>query len=154
MFSIRKILCPVDFSEGSKAALSYGTRLAAHFDAAVDLLHIAEPSPYDMSSDVIRGESSERGVAGSARTALRARVDALIDLAASAERQRITVLIESGFAAQCILSRLEREDYDLAVLGTAGRKGVAHLVMGSVAERVVRSACCPVLTIRAGSREK
>ncbi len=150
MSEIRTILCPVDFSDASKAALGYAAMLAARFDARIDVLHIAEPGPYDMAGDVIRAESTTGGVAGQARSALNKRVDALVQEAAGDAKARVKTIVESGYPAQCILARLEREDYDLAVMGTAGRKGVAHLLMGSVAETVVRSSPCPVLTLRAG----
>lgn len=146
---IRKILCPVDFSEGSKAALAHAAMMAARFDAAIDLFHVREAAPYDMAGDVIRAESAPEGLAGQARTELTERLLVMIEEVAGAERARITPVVASGYPAQSILGRLEDGGYDLAVLGTAGRKGVAHLLMGSVAERVVRSAPCPVLTIRA-----
>lgn len=149
MRPIRKILCPVDFSEGSSGVLAYATTVATQFDATIDLFHVREAAPYDMAGDVIRAESSPDGVAGRAKSELTERLLAMIEAVAPDERKRITPIVASGYPAQSILGRLENGDYDLAVLGTAGRTGVAHLLMGSVAERVVRAAPCPVLTVRA-----
>jgi nucleotide-binding universal stress UspA family protein len=79
---------------------------------------------------------------------LRQRVDALVEEVAPQLRDRIQVGVEAGYVAHTILERLETQPYDLVVMGTHGRRGLKHLVLGSVAERLVRSAPCPVLTTR------
>jgi nucleotide-binding universal stress UspA family protein len=147
MFNISKILVPVDFSECSRAALSHALSLAEQHGATIEALHVAEvPS--------LRGElrvATESGTTSFREYALGA---AQIELAgflsglSSAERARISSRVEVGRPRERILDRAEHERYDLIVMGTHGRTGRAHLLAGSVAESVVRSAPCPVLTVR------
>ncbi len=136
MAHIRKILVPVDGSPPSIAALSHALDLADDLGASVDVLRVLAPSGFEVGST----SGTESGEAE----------DHAIDEAVSAARNRlgdrvtqrtlpgdpIHVILEAGSAA------------DLVVMGTHGRVGRLHAIIGSVAEAVVRNSTCPVLTVR------
>lgn len=143
---IRRILVPTDFSATSDAAFDYALLLAERLGASVLLLHVLD-DPFLTDGLVPDAYLSE---APAVRTAmLRNAQDRLAHRAATVppaipvERE---VLFGNGAAT--IAEYAEARDVDVIVMGTHGRAGVAHLLMGSVAERLVRTAPCPVLTVR------
>src|SRR6266511_5710538 len=140
---IRQILAPTDFSEFSKQAVQCAYELAQKFGAKLLLLHVVELPPYPIDGFV------------PARTGLLEDLQrqASLDLAqVLLEAQGATVEIRRqvvvGIPYRTIVEVAAAEKVDLIVMATHGRTGLSHLVMGSVAERVVRTAPCPVLTIR------
>jgi universal stress protein A len=135
----KHLLCPVDFSPCSRAALTMATALAKSSDASLTIAHVWEISPY-----VAPGVMS----AGDAIETLLGDAEALLaEWAASAGTTQTTLL--RGVAWAEIVQLLERNRaYDIAVLGTHGRTGLTHMLVGSVAERVVRHAPCAVLVVR------
>jgi nucleotide-binding universal stress UspA family protein len=139
-----RILVPTDFSEPSDAALEYGRIVAAKFSAALHLLHVVE-TPAIVSPEAYIGESPD------IQTALiedaQQRLAALVT---PSDRARFTTTTEvlCGAGARAIVEYARQQNVDLIVMGTHGRSGVAHLLMGSVAEKVLRAAPCPVLTVR------
>jgi nucleotide-binding universal stress UspA family protein len=146
MFSIRRILVPVDFSPCSRAALDYAVDLATVFSAEVEVLHVWEPPLY-LSPEMLVNVAGRPPISLSefAQTAAGRQMDELL---ASVEKRGVRVhgRLAYGVTTETILHSAA-EDCDLVVMGTHGRTGFAHLVLGSVAERVVRHAACPVLTI-------
>jgi nucleotide-binding universal stress UspA family protein len=134
MFS--RILVPTDFSAPSEAALAYGRELANQFDAALHLMHVAE-NPF------LRAAAMDR------RALEEAAVRRLQERLTEAERRRGSVAIveQSDEPANEILRYAESASIELIVMGTHGRAGLARVVVGSVAEAVVRAAPCPVLTV-------
>ncbi len=143
MLSLSRILCPTDFSEVSTKAEVYATALAGHFDATLHLLHIDPPMP-------IMAPYGEIPV--DVRLFEEQREQAQLDLAAARDRARATgvvteTAIRGGHAAREILAAAEEQEADLLVIGTHGRGGVEHLLLGSVAEKVVRRAPCPVMVV-------
>jgi nucleotide-binding universal stress UspA family protein len=141
------ILVPVDFSDHSDTAISYATMLAQHFGGSIELLHVVE-DPF------VSGAWSAEAFTPNIPELLdqviadaRVRLDALQSAAAS-EGVALTTNVEKGRPAQAIVERARSGAFGLIVMGTHGRTGVSHLVLGSVAERVVRTAPCPVLTVR------
>ena len=132
-----RILVPTDFSAPSEAALAYGRELANQFDAALHLMHVAE-NPF------------LRAVAMDRRALEEAAVRRLQERLTEAERRRGSVAIveQSDEPANEILRYAESANIELIVMGTHGRTGLARVVMGSVAEAVVRRAPCPVLTVK------
>ena len=132
-----RILIPTDFSCPSDAALAYGRELAGQFDAALHLMHVAE-NPF------------LRAVAMDRRALEEAPVRWLQERLTEAERQRGSVAIveQSDEPAHEILRYAASANIDLIVMGTHGRTGLARVVVGSVAEAVLRAAPCPVLTVR------
>ena len=148
--ALKNILVATDFSEPSAVALAYGRDLARSYGARLHVLHVIE--------DVMIRYSSEIGFAlpelqADLEKAARRDLDALI---AEDDRRTMEVVstIETSVNIPGAIVAYAREcDIDLIVTGTHGRGAVSHLLMGSVAERVVRSAPCPVLTVRAHERD-
>jgi nucleotide-binding universal stress UspA family protein len=145
MSAFKSILVPTDFSEGSKAALTYARSLADAAGASLCILHAFDPWPIQYAeSGYFPADFLEQ-----LEQEARSRLDEALN---ADERRRYnaeTVLIK-GPAPKAILSYLnEHRDVDLVVMATHGRGGVARLMMGSVADKVVRAAPCPVVTIRA-----
>ena len=144
---VRRILAPTDFSAASDAALDYARTLAERFGAHVHLLHVLE-EPFvggGVASDALVTE------APAVRAALlRAAQERLAHRVTQRDREQLhmTAEVVFGTAAQAILDNVRRNGDDLIVMGTHGRTGMAHVVLGSVAEHVVRAAPCPVLTVR------
>jgi universal stress protein A len=143
----KRILVPTDFSDPSDAALDYARVLAGQFNATIQLLHVVEP-PFDaaaFSNEALIGNTAGiyEALMTEARSQLacRARPD---DIA----RHGITTEIVTGQSAATIVQYATDHRMDLIVMGTHGRTGIAHLLMGSVAEHVVRRAVCPVMTVR------
>lgn len=146
MWNVRSILCPTDFSAPSEAALEHALELARRFGAGVRLIHAIELPPYLSQSPFV--ELATGGV--TLQEHMRARSDrALADRLAGVgvpEGVRLTHEVLEGDPRRAILAA--SEDADLIVMGTHGRTGIAQLLMGSVAEHVVRMSEVPVLTVR------
>ncbi len=149
--AITRILVPIDFSAHADRALRYATTLADRFNATVEVLHVVE-DPF------VSGAWAPEAVAPNIPELLADLVAAargkLDDLKAAAiakgVRLKTTVLttVVSGRPADTIADFARTERFDLIVMGTHGRTGLSHALLGSVAERVVRTAPCPVLTVR------
>jgi universal stress protein A len=146
MIDIKNILVATDFSEPSDAALSYGRALARHFDAGFHLLHVVENVAAQAYGDgyIAAPPSMQAELEDSARKLLEA---LLIDNDDQPLRST-PVIMRSGTPAAAIVDYAREHGIDIIVMGTHGRQALAHLLMGSVAERVVRTAPCPVLTVR------
>ena len=145
MVAFKHILIPVDFTAHSTAALRVGSELAVRFQGSVTLLHVHELLPYGLPSEY------EMYAPG-----LRERVIAQIEKGLAAAQLRAetagvsaveTKMIE-GYPAADIAKFAAQGGFDLIVMGTHGRRGFQRAMLGSVAERVVRTAPCPVLTVR------
>jgi nucleotide-binding universal stress UspA family protein len=142
----KRILVPMDFSPPSDAALEYARGIAARFGATLELLHVAE-DPYrafysaEVFVPAVEGFRDEILNDTAKRLSDCLRPSDIADYHATAE----SII---GTPAACIVEYAEGHDVDLIVMGTHGRGGMSHLLMGSVAERVVRTASCPVLTVR------
>ena len=141
---IARILVPLDFSVNSDRALEYAAGLARRFDAALHLVHVCE-LPVALSASL----DSFGGVYGN--WSERLGEDAARELAGLKKRitgRKVTTEVLFGNAASAIVEAAESNNADLIVMGTHGHGPVLHVVMGNVAERVVRHAPCPVLTVR------
>ena len=142
----KQILCPVDFSDFSDYAMRYAALLAQKFEARLTLLHVVAPILVPLPGDALVPPMRQADLA---------------DIA-DACRERLTRtagdLAEKGIAVACrvtngapyleILRMAEEMHADMIVMGTHGRSGLVHLMIGSVAERVVRKAPCAVLTVK------
>ncbi|HSJ39708.1 MAG TPA: universal stress protein [Xanthobacteraceae bacterium] len=150
MVALKNILVATDFSEPSGVALAYGRDLARAYKARLHVLHVVE--------NIMIRYSSEVGFAvpdfqGDLEEAARRDLNALIT---DDDRRTLDVVavVETGVnLADAVVEYAKANDIDLIVAGTHGRGAVQHFLMGSVAERVVRTAPCPVLTVRAHERE-
>ncbi len=142
----RKILVPVDFSEGAAAALDLAVQLGQAFQAAVDVLHVLElPSS---GAPLLPGPGAGGGpqLPEEAIRVLAARLEKRV-APARAAHPALQARVVAGYPRDAILAAVEEGGYDLAVVGTNGRTGLAHFFLGSVAEQVVCRATCPVLTL-------
>jgi nucleotide-binding universal stress UspA family protein len=138
MAPIRCVVVPTDFSETSGAALRYAVDMAQSFGARLYLLHVPGTTGenFEANFPIGRFESAAKEGAGTF----------LSPEEMSSLRPEYAVRI--GAPAEEIVRYADARDADLIIMGTHGRTGVAHLVMGSVAEHVVRTAPCPVLLVR------
>lgn len=143
--AFKTLLVPTDFSSGSRLAVDYAVSLARRLGASVHLVHVVEdPTVAGLFTEayvdlaLIRKER---------RCDARHRMNALLtDL----HEPRVTDEIASGPVAQTIAGIAADCAADFIVMGTHGRSGLAHVLVGSVAEQVIRIAGCPVLTVREG----
>jgi len=148
MIRIRHILVPTDFSPTSDAALEYARDVADRFGATLQLLHVLQ-DPFVNGPLVSAQSLSETpGVRTTIMEDAKARLTARLT-AHDRERFGAQGEVVFGRGADTIVEYAADSRADLIVMGTHGRTGVAHLLLGSVAERVVRTAHCPVLTVRA-----
>jgi len=145
--TITRILVPSDFSRDADAALAYAIELAKPFHAAVRLLHVVETP---LAAGMWATECYTAEIAGLQINLVRdAKERVRQATTAFATPVRVCGEVRVGPPDMTIVDTATEEGADLIVMGTAGRTGLAHLLMGSVAEKVVRFARCPVLTIRA-----
>ena len=145
MKPITRILVPTDFSESADHALAYAVTLADQIGATVHLIHVFDdPDRASLYSEVYVPMPPEM------RTALLADIRRqLATRTTDAGLGKVTTEVLTGApAAQAIVEAAKQNRCDLVVMGTHGRHGMAHLLLGSVAERVVRTALCPVLVVR------
>jgi nucleotide-binding universal stress UspA family protein len=143
MKQIKRIVVGVDFSEGGDAALESAFALARSFDAVVDLVHAAEPGVFAAPTSL----GSMALVDGAAL--FRQIDDGLTSRAQRATSDGIVCQTNclTGFPAREIVRHAQKTGADLIVVGTHGRTGIEHVVLGSVAERIVQRSTCPVLVV-------
>ena len=152
MPSIRRVLVPIDFSPSSRAALEYATFLAGTLGASLEALHVWEPPGY-VGPDTLALLPVGAGQPGweQTRTEVRREVDHFL-AKASPKPQGHSVRVEAGEPSDAILNVAKDSGADLIVMGTHGRTGLSRLLIGSVAEAVLRRSTCPVLTVRVPSK--
>jgi nucleotide-binding universal stress UspA family protein len=143
---IRKICVPTDFSEHADHALAYGLNIASRYGCEVHVLHVAEDAE-DMADAKALAESSSPMFVTDFLDKLEAEAEAA-ELEAKLGEVGIVRAFRAGSPDDEICRYVEREQIDLVVIGTHGRTGLERLVMGSVAESLVRKCPCPVLSVR------
>jgi universal stress protein A len=150
MPQLKRILVPVDFSPASRAALEYALFLAQHMNARVDVLH-AWQTPSGIPSDVLAVTpfGMAEGIGPQAHAAAERQLAEFLQPFRESAGTPIEDEIAFGPAAPVVRRKAEEGEYDLIVIGTRGRSGLARALLGSVAEAIVRGASCPVLTVRA-----
>lgn len=151
MPAINRILVPVDFSPSARAALEYAAFLAARFGAALDVLHVSEPPGYVGPDTLALLPVSGQAGRSQARGDVSREVEGIL-ARAGARPAHVSVRVESGEPSDAILHASRDGGADLIVMGTHGRTGLSRLLIGSVAEAVLRRSTCPVLTIRVPSK--
>ena len=152
MITLKQILVATDFGEASDAALLYGKNFARVHRATLHVLHVID----DLVARAIApaGRAPDLG-------ALQEELDAdahdrVAELLSDEDRSILdarAVVVTGRKPADAIVSYAREHDIELIIIGTHGRTGLAHLVMGSVAEKIVASAPCPVLTVKHPERE-
>jgi nucleotide-binding universal stress UspA family protein len=140
MIALKRILVPHDFSETSQAAVRYAIELARKFDARLHVVHVSEKARNDLEMEF------PLGLEGAIEDAVRERLLKILTPEECRElKPDFAVLVGTPHAE--IVRFAKEQGFDLIVMGTHGRGFVAHAVVGSVAEKVVRHAPCPVLTV-------
>ncbi|MFQ5863318.1 MAG: universal stress protein [Candidatus Brocadiales bacterium] len=145
MVSIKKILCPVDYSVCSSEAMKYAAHIAGGEGAQMYLMHVIDirsfghESPLDFEVPKPTQEVIER-----------IRKELAEDLVHERDGKKVEVeaIVVVGKPVEEILKVAKEKEVDMIVMGTHGRTGIPHVIIGSVAENVVRKAPCPVLTVR------
>jgi nucleotide-binding universal stress UspA family protein len=150
MIRIKKILHPTDFSVNSNHALKYACAFAAHFDAELHLLHVV-PDLTLITLPPADGYLPE----GYYQHARKRADEELAKLPAQGMADGVTVVRQSleGSAFLEITRYAKENSIDLIILGTHGYSGLTHVLMGSIAEKIVRKAPCPVLTVHPEEHE-
>jgi universal stress protein A len=144
MSPFRKILVATDFSPHAAHALRLAVQLAKTCDAALQLVHVYDMIPYALPDGM---PVYDDGQLGRLREELGKQLSKAQSAAREAGIQKVDTTLLQGQASAQIVQAAQEADCDLIVTGTHGRSGFAHLLLGSVAERVVRHAPCPVLTV-------
>lgn len=146
MGAFDSLLLPTDFSDGSRQAAKYASELAGSFGAKIHAIHVLEP----LVLPPVLGEALPSSFHAQRESAAQQQFH---DWLASVLGKDMTasLTIKHGNPAEEIMQYALEHEIDLIVMGTHGRTGLTHALAGSVAERVVRDADCPVLTVR-GSR--
>src|SRR5437660_12258183 len=151
MITLRRILIPIDFSPHSEQALKYGVALAEKFGAELFLIHaFQDVSIYQ--TEVVSGAPPIMPPVEQLTASARGEMQRLVQ-EKSLQRFGAHTDIVEGAAVEEIVDYAKEKDIDLIVMGTHGRGWLAHVLMGSVAEKVVRKAPCPVLTVRLAEHE-
>lgn len=140
---MHQILVPTDFSEYSKQAIAYAREWAQRFGAKLVLLHVVELPPYPLE-----GPLPSRLGADFLDDLERQAADELAQILPQEAEVEVVRRVVVGVPYRKIVEAAAAEKVDLIIMATHGRTGLSHLIMGSVAERVVRTAPCPVLTMR------
>jgi nucleotide-binding universal stress UspA family protein len=144
---IKNILCPVDRSPSSLQAFSYAIALARWQGARLNLLEVIEAAPFTGNSL----DPEDDSVPNDTRAALERDLRRVLT-ARRASDVKVKIGMRKGHVVKEILAAAKASRADLVVIGSHGRGGVQRLVLGSVAEKVLRLATCPVLTVRSGVR--
>ncbi len=141
--TIKKVLVPIDFSDYSKSALKYAINFSKFFNAEIILIYVVEPViyPLDFSMGQIAMPSFSTEWDERAK-------EELDKLAKKEINSSVKTIIKTGKPFLEIIETAKEEDIDLIIIATHGHTGVEHIIFGSTAEKVVRKAPCPVLTLR------
>jgi len=147
MIKLKKILVATDFSEPSDTALAYGRELANRFGATLHVLHVVQNiyvNTFGAETYLALAPGLQEEIEDDARR----RLDQLVIDSDRSGPPTVPIVVTAMSLAPAIIDYARNHDIDAIVMGTHGRGAFAHMVMGSVAERVVRFAPCPVLTVR------
>lgn len=137
--NIKRILCPIDFSEFNQPANEYASMLARSTGARIIYLHAYIADPHATPPEFFEAEKTE--------AQLRKKLEEFVTPVGGGVAS--SYIVDYGLAAERIVNYANNYDVDLIVIGTHGRTGLSRIFMGSVAEAVVRNADCPVLAIKA-----
>ncbi|MFB6250446.1 MAG: universal stress protein [Halobellus sp.] len=141
-----RILVPTDGSDASQGAIDHAIELAEQYDSTVYALYVVDTAAYsslEMGSEIVTEALQDEGNAA---------VEAVVE-AGEVAGVEVETDIKNGVAHQSILGHAEEHDVDLIVMGTHGRTGVGRVLLGSVAEKVVRTSNVPVLTVQSDASE-
>ncbi len=138
---VERILCPLDFSEFSHSTLPLATELARQFGSTIVLAHVVDTRfDYPEWTAQVSVNASEQ--------LTNAAQEDLEGLASEMAGVNTEVYVTTGTPHRALIEKIKEDSIDLVIIATHGRKGLAHALLGSVTEKVVRAASCPVLTVR------
>ncbi len=148
MINLKRILCPIDHSECSKEALKYAVSFAMKDNAKLYLLHVVDIRTFNESIDAMSKQIPDE------ETLKQLKIK-LLDCIPEEIRDDMNVeaLVIQGIPFAEIISTARSNNIDMIVLGSHGRTGIVHMMMGSVSEKVVRKAPCSVLTVKKSDHE-
>ncbi|MBT3878803.1 MAG: universal stress protein [Candidatus Scalindua sp.] len=143
MISLKKILCPIDHSDCSKEALKYAVSFAMRDEAKLYLLHIIDIRSFNESLNAMPTQIPDNETLEQLRIKL-------LDCIPEEMRDDMDVeaIVIQGIPFVEIISTSREKEIDMIVMGSHGRTGISHMMLGSVSEKVVRKAPCPVLIVR------
>ncbi|MBZ0108571.1 MAG: universal stress protein [Candidatus Scalindua rubra] len=143
MINLKKILCPIDYSEYSKEALKYAVSLAIKDKAKLYLLHVIDLRAFEDNFNVIRPTQITNEI-------IKHHKSRLLDFIPEKIRNelKVEVLVVQGIPFAGIIEISKKKKIDMIVMGSHGRTGITHILLGSVAEKVTRKAPCPVLIVK------
>ncbi|MEO1173227.1 MAG: universal stress protein [Myxococcota bacterium] len=146
-----KILVPVELTETSIPVLDYGYFLAKNFGASVHVIHVWEPPRYIGYDVMVAAGDHTQKLIEAIESEAQMGLNGLLEKAPAPEGVAVETLLRSGFAANVIVETCQDGGFDMIVMGTHGRSGLQHLLVGSVAERTARFADVPVVIIPTAS---
>ena len=148
MISLKKILCPIDHSDCSKEALKYAVSLAMKDEAKLLLLHIIDIRSFNEGLEAMSAQIPDEETLEQLRVKL---LDCIPE--EIRDDMEVEALVVQGIPFAEIISTAKENEIDMIVIGSHGRTGISHMMLGSVSEKVVRKAPCPVLTVRQPGHE-
>ena len=151
MIKLKKILFPTDFSESSMEALNYDLSFAREYGAKLEVLHVVNEKIYSEGLNlprVVSIDELDREMTKEAERKLKVLIPT-----ESQEGLEWETVIKKGNPFLEIIRYAHENDVDLIIIGTHGRSGFEHIIFGSTAEKVVRKAPCPVLSVKPSQRE-
>ena len=143
---IKNVLVPTDFSAASKSALRYACKVAAAFGASIHVMHVFD-NLFVRDEFMQKYTPPTREYFEALSRQARAKLDAQLTMEEKAKYSAVLIMRLGAPAPEILRYIQEHGAIDLVVMATAGRGGVARLLMGSVADKIVRAAPCPVLTM-------
>ena len=147
MLQVSRILCPIDFSDHSKVALTYAEDMARELEAELVVCHIVESAVYPAAYSAVAMAAVNVNLEEDAK---KAAAEALVPVVEEIRERGLacSALVDAGTASLRIVEIVEEHGIDMVVLATHGYTGLRHVLMGSTAERVVRLSPCPVLSVK------
>ena len=143
MFTIKNILLPTDFSKLSLTAAQYAIDLAKQYDAKIHLLHVIEKTPPILAIHSL--DLSEEKILKSIEDDAKTSLDKAVIKIQNEHGIEVDSVLRKGLDYEEIVSYSQKNNIDVIVIATHGRTGILHTLIGSVAEKVIRYAKCPVL---------
>ncbi len=150
LFSIKKILVPVDFSEHSKKAVQYAASFAKQFKANLQLMFVVEPTIYP--SDFAIGQLTFPNIENELHQRAEDEMENLVKWEIL-NGLKVEKIIKDGIPFVEVTTRAKEDCVDLIILATHGHSGVEHILFGSTAEKIVRKAPCPALVVRSDEHD-
>ena len=145
--NFKRILVPVDYSEHSKNSLEYAAGLAERFGAKLDVVHVWDRPTYVPDTVVVMKEGESKSLADMIRDNAEKEMREFLASVKLPTGVSMTERLLSGEPASVLVEELNRGEHDLVVVGTHGRTGITHFILGSIAEKLVRTSPVPVLTV-------